>query len=153
MNASKSSQKAVDAMFNPERRGFCKTAFAGAMGGPALLASAMESLAETPKNAPSIKICVQSSANPTDDDLLFIRQLGVEYVSVGSTPELRTAEGFQQIGNTDEYDRYLQRAIGFAILSDRQQRTKAGRQLLAYARQRKLWRLWLTMRLLTLLGS
>ncbi len=27
----------------------------------------------------------------------FIKQLGVEYVSVGSTPELRTAEGFLQI--------------------------------------------------------
>jgi len=40
---------------------------------------------------------VQSPANPTDDDLLFLKQLGAEYVSVGSPPELRTAEGFIQI--------------------------------------------------------
>jgi len=49
------------------------------------------------QNAPGIKISVQSPATPTDDDLLFLRQLGVEYVSVGSPPELRTAEGFIQI--------------------------------------------------------
>jgi mannonate dehydratase len=48
-------------------------------------------------NAPGIKLCAQSSAKPTDDELLFLQQLGAQYVSVGSTPELRTAEGFQQI--------------------------------------------------------
>jgi mannonate dehydratase len=29
--------------------------------------------------------------------LLFLKQIGAEYVSVGSTPDLRTAEGFIQI--------------------------------------------------------
>src|SRR4029453_2260617 len=33
----------------------------------------------------------------SDEQLLFLKQLGAEYVSVASTPELRTAEGFQQI--------------------------------------------------------
>src|SRR5262245_21160376 len=97
MNASKPSQKTMDATFNPARRAFNKMALAGAMGGPALLSSAVASSAEVHKNAPGIKICVQSPANPTDDDLLFIKQLGVEYASVASTPELRTAEGFLQI--------------------------------------------------------
>src|SRR5262249_25323239 len=97
MDASKSNRNTMDMPFNPARRAFSKMALAGAMGGPALFSSAMANSAEQHKNAPGIKICVQSPANPTDDDLLFIKQLGVEYASVASTPELRTAEGFLQI--------------------------------------------------------
>ena len=37
------------------------------------------------------------TAKPSDDDLLFLKQMGAEYVSVASTPDLRTAEGFLQI--------------------------------------------------------
>lgn len=50
--------------------------------------------------APGIKLCVQSSATPSEEQLLFLKQLGAEYVSVGSTPALRTAEGFAQIKKT-----------------------------------------------------
>ena len=39
----------------------------------------------------------QSPATPSDEQLLFLKQIGAEYVSVGSTPDLRTAEGFLQI--------------------------------------------------------
>jgi mannonate dehydratase len=46
---------------------------------------------------PGIKLCAQAPAKPADNDLLFLQQLGAEYVSVGSTPDLRTAEGFLQI--------------------------------------------------------
>src|SRR5213080_1231611 len=49
------------------------------------------------KVAPGIKLCVQSPANPSDDQLLFLKQLGAEYVSVGAPPELRTADGFLHI--------------------------------------------------------
>jgi mannonate dehydratase len=97
MKTSKANQKAMGATFNPARRSFSKLALAGAIGGPSLFASARTSSAEVPKLKPGIKICIQSPATPTDDDLLLIKQLGVEYVSVASTPELRTAEGFQQI--------------------------------------------------------
>ena len=48
-------------------------------------------------NQPGIKLCAQSTARPTDEQLLFLKQIGAEYVSVGSTPDLRTAEGFAQI--------------------------------------------------------
>jgi mannonate dehydratase len=97
MKITQSSQQAMDTNFNPTRRAFSKFALAGAMGGPALFASARTGSAEVPKIKPGIKICIQSPAVPTDDDLLLIKQLGVEYVSVGSTPELRTAAGFKQI--------------------------------------------------------
>ena len=85
----------MEANFLRSRRAFNQMALAGAMGAPALFTSARA--AEVPKIKPGIKLCVQSSATPTDDVLLFIKQLGVEYVSVGSTPELRTAAGFKQI--------------------------------------------------------
>ena len=97
MKITQSSQQAMGTNFNPTRRAFSKLALAGAMGGPALFASARTGSAEVPKIKPGIKICIQSPAVPTDDDLLLIKQLGVEYVSVGSTPELRTAAGFKQI--------------------------------------------------------
>jgi len=48
---------------------------------------------------PGIKLCAQAAAKPTDNDLLFLQQLGAEYVSVASTPDLRSAEGFLQIKN------------------------------------------------------
>ncbi len=97
MNGSNPTQKTIGPKFNTSRRAFSKIALTGALGGPALLASTQTSAAKVPKIAPGIKICVQSPAIPTDDDLLFIKQLGVQHVSVGSTPELRTAEGFLQI--------------------------------------------------------
>ena len=38
----------------------------------------------SPKSAPGIKLCAQASAKPTDEELLFLKQIGAEYVSVGS---------------------------------------------------------------------
>lgn len=80
-------------MSNPDRREFGKIA----LGGAALLATAAESAPVTHAIQPGIKLCAQAPAKPTDNDLLFLQQLGAEYVSVGSTPDLRTAEGFLQI--------------------------------------------------------
>lgn len=49
---------------------------------------------------PGIKLCAQVGPKPSAEDLLFLKQIGANYVSVGSTPDLRTAEGFQQIRKT-----------------------------------------------------
>jgi len=80
----------------PDRREFFKLA-AGAFSATTLLSSVAEASGIVKKNTSGIKLCAQSTANPTDEDLLFLKQMGAEYVSVGSTPELRTAEGFKQI--------------------------------------------------------
>src|SRR5438105_9273315 len=78
-------------MNNPDRRDFGKIAL-----GAAFLATGRGGGAV--HNAqPGIKLCAQSSAKPTENDLLFLQQIGAEYVSVGSTPDLRTADGFLQI--------------------------------------------------------
>jgi mannonate dehydratase len=53
--------------------------------------------AEAGSNKTGIKLCAQAVAGPSEEQLLFLKQIGAEYVSVGSTPELRTAEGFNQI--------------------------------------------------------
>lgn len=49
------------------------------------------------ESQPGIKLCAQAPATPSDNDLLFLQQIGAGYVRVASTPSLRTAEGFRQI--------------------------------------------------------
>src|SRR5437764_5462448 len=46
---------------------------------------------------PGIKLCAQGPAKPTDEFLPFLNQIGAEHISVASSPDLRTAEGFHQI--------------------------------------------------------
>ncbi|MEO5822713.1 MAG: mannonate dehydratase [Vicinamibacteraceae bacterium] len=77
-----------------ERREFGRLAL-GALGVAAL--AGRDASAQVRPGTPGIKLCVQSPATPSDEQLLFLKQLGAQYVSVGSTPELRTAEGFMQI--------------------------------------------------------
>jgi mannonate dehydratase len=79
---------------HPDRRQFAKLT----LGTAALFQSqSPRASATVHPSAPGIKLCAQSSAKPTDEELLFLKQIGAEYVSVGSTPDLRTAEGFLQI--------------------------------------------------------
>ena len=75
------------------RRDFARLSL-GTLGAAALAGRAGRA---APNQTPGIKLCVQSPATPADEQLLFLKQLGAGYVSVGSTPELRTAEGFMQI--------------------------------------------------------
>ena len=79
------------------RRDFARIAF-GTIGAAAFAGSASGREAQTPgKATPGMKLCVQSSANPSDQQLLFLTQLGAGYVSVAAPAELRTAEGFMHI--------------------------------------------------------
>ena len=64
------------------------------------LAAARSATGVVHPEKPGIKLCVQSTPTPSAEQLLFLKQLGAEYVSVGSTPELRTADGFKQIKKT-----------------------------------------------------
>ena len=84
-------------VFSPDRREFVKLAVGGALSTTAFLSATSPASASVHKNAPGIKLCAQTSPKPTDDELLFLKQIGAEYVSVGSTPDLRIAEGFMQI--------------------------------------------------------
>src|SRR6202453_2737987 len=86
-----------EAAFAPDRREFVKLAVGGALSAAGVFASSQTASATVHQSAPGIKLCAQTSAKPSDDDLLFLKQMGAEYVSVASTPDLRTAEGFLQI--------------------------------------------------------
>jgi len=68
-----------------------------ALGTAALLAATGRATGAVHDVQPGIKLCAQSGAKPTDEELLYLQQIGAEYVSVASTPDLRTAEGFLQI--------------------------------------------------------
>jgi mannonate dehydratase len=83
--------------FSPDRREFVKLAVGGALSAAGVFASSRSASATVHQSAPGIKLCAQTSAKPTDEELLFLKQMGAEYVSVASTPDLRTAEGFMQI--------------------------------------------------------
>src|SRR3984957_18267463 len=97
MGQKENDQHIPSTGFSPDRREFVKLAVGGALGAAGVFASPRTASATVHQSAPGIKLCAQTSAKPTDDELLFLKQLGAEYVSVASTPDLRTAEGFLQI--------------------------------------------------------
>jgi mannonate dehydratase len=94
------------ALDNPGRREFGKLVLGGALGTAVLASAPGRASAEVHSSQPGIKLCAQASAKPSDNDLLFLRQIGAEYVSVASTPDLRNEEGFRSIKN-----RYAQAGI------------------------------------------
>lgn len=78
---------------NTDRRGFGRAV----IGAAALLSGAGRSAARVHANPPGIKIATSYRADPTDDDLLFLTQIGVEYVSLPATPENANAESFTRM--------------------------------------------------------
>lgn len=95
------------------RRDFAGIALAGAVAG-----SANASAAKLAPNPPGIKMSIQSGSDPTDDDLNFVRQLGVGYINLGTRGEQAAAGNFLRlrrraesfglkvwnIGNTDVHN-------------------------------------------------
>ena len=82
----------------PDRREFVKLALGTTLGGAALTSVAPRTASGgVHQSDPGIKLCAQIGSKPTDEDLLFLKQMGAEYVSVASTPDMRTAEGFLAI--------------------------------------------------------
>ena len=74
---------------SPDRRQFAKVA----LGGAALLASATRSSATLRPIPPGIKIAT-GGGQPTPENMLYLKQLGVTWVSLAATPQNATAEGF-----------------------------------------------------------
>ncbi|MCC7173709.1 MAG: mannonate dehydratase [Bryobacterales bacterium] len=72
-----------------DRRQFAKMA----LGGAALMASAGRSSAKLPTVPPGIKIGT-GGGQASEEHMLYLKQLGVTWVSLGATPQTATAEGF-----------------------------------------------------------
>jgi mannonate dehydratase len=90
-------EKEGEANFNPERRKFAKLALAGALGGTALLSRARQGVAKLHDIPPGIKIAVQLSSDPSDEDLQFVEQLGAKYVSIWVHADGATYENFMRL--------------------------------------------------------
>jgi mannonate dehydratase len=79
-------------MTQTDRREFGKMV----LGGAALLASAGSSSATLRPIPPGIKVG-HSAGQPTPENMLYLRQLGVTWVSLAATPQTATAEGFTEM--------------------------------------------------------
>jgi mannonate dehydratase len=99
-NPSISTERPAGHAPEPGRRDFAKIALGSAFGAAALFGSEGSASATVHDAQPGIKLTGQGSAKPTPEELKFWQQVGCNYVSVGSTPDLRTAEGFAQIKKT-----------------------------------------------------
>jgi mannonate dehydratase len=97
MNTHEVKDQTGRAPSDPDRREFGRMALTATWGAAAVLGSTRANSAPLPPIPPGIKLCAQSPANPTDDQLLFLKQIGAEYVSVGSMPGRRSAEDFARI--------------------------------------------------------
>lgn len=80
-----------------DRRTFGKTALSGVVGGAAFLSNACAGGGKLQKLSPGIKISVQVGGNPTDEDLQFAKQLGVEYVNLNTFGKDATLENFRRL--------------------------------------------------------
>ncbi len=78
------------------RRVFLKAAAAGAVAGNTLGAAAARPVKKLEELPPGIKISLQVSGEPGDEDIRFARQLGVEYVNIPSGGDKATLENFRR---------------------------------------------------------
>jgi mannonate dehydratase len=83
--------------FRGGRREFARLALAGAAGGAALLARSGDGAPKILPNSPGMKLSVQVSTDPSDEDLRFVKQLGVEYVNIPTGGASATFENFLRL--------------------------------------------------------
>jgi mannonate dehydratase len=86
-----------EANFDPERRKFAKLALVGVLGGTAWLSQPRRSAAKLGDIPPGIKISVQVSSDPSDEELQFVKQLGAQYVTIWLGAEGSTYENFMRL--------------------------------------------------------
>jgi mannonate dehydratase len=90
------SQRSIPLATQLTRRELGKLALGG-VAGATLLNSTRSSSAAVRPQPPGIKLGSTAPAVPTDDDLLFFRQLGVDCVQCSVRPALNSVDGLLQI--------------------------------------------------------
>jgi mannonate dehydratase len=91
------SEETRKASFDPARRKFAKLALASALGGTAFFARANRGAARLHKNPPGIKLSVQLGSDPGEEDLRFVKQLGVGYVNIWTGADGATLENYLRL--------------------------------------------------------
>ena len=81
---------------NPERRRFGKMFFAGALS-VNFLFGGTGCKKTTKKGVSGIKLAAQLGSSPTEEDIQLIKQLGIEYVTMGSSGETATYDNFARM--------------------------------------------------------
>ena len=76
-----------------DRREFTKLALASSLAG-AVPASVYAAKRPLEPLSPGIKLSLQVRTDPSDEDLQFAQQLGVEYINIPSGGDKSTAENF-----------------------------------------------------------
>lgn len=113
MSAPRSAKgKSARAGFHPGRREFGKALLTGVLGGSAVLPQAGPAAAGQPgpkktehpvpkkSRASTIKLAMQLGSNPSEEDLLLTKQLGVEYVTLWVGGREATLENFRRLADT-----------------------------------------------------
>ena len=90
------SHQAISSGAQLNRRELGKIALGGALGATLLGSSKFNSAFVRPQ-LPGIKLGSAAPADPTDEDLLFFKQLGVDCVFCAVTPEFNSVEGLLNI--------------------------------------------------------
>lgn len=86
----------------PGRRAFAQLVLAGAAAGNARPSSPSRGPAPAQGDSPGMKIALQAGRNPTAEDFQFARQLGLEYVYMGSGGERASPEDLARMKKTVE---------------------------------------------------
>ena len=76
---------------NPTRRSFTALAAAGVLASPLARAAKLQPLSK------GVKISLQIPTDPSDEDLEFVQQVGVEYVNIPTGGERATLENFVRL--------------------------------------------------------
>ena len=107
MSHCEESNRAGDEEFDIQRRDFIKMA----LGGAALLASPGSASAKLLPIPPGIKIGTYAK-NPTEENVLYLRELGVKWISMGDiTSQTATTQGFTEMRKRWE-------ARGFSVYNE-----------------------------------
>ena len=96
MSDKERSKQDRDPGFKPDRREFGKIALSGAIAGAAFVSSGGRSSASIRPIPAGIKIGT-TGGPATPENMRYLKQLGVTWVSLGATPETATAEGFTKM--------------------------------------------------------
>ncbi|MCX6599584.1 MAG: mannonate dehydratase [Acidobacteria bacterium] len=80
-----------------QRRNFGKSFIGAAMAAGAAPAAATAAPTVNKPWGPGIKVTLQAGANPTDEDLRFVHQLGLKYVNFHLDAKDATLENFQRL--------------------------------------------------------
>lgn len=79
------------------RRTFTKTLAGVTLAGAASPLAAQPQRKKLPELAPGVKISLQIPTDPSDEDIQFAQQLGVEYVNIPTGGERATLENFRRL--------------------------------------------------------